>query len=57
MGRDWILFSESVNKTKVARRKKMTSMRGIISMRAFLAPSPGEEGAPDMVGEVWPSGG
>jgi hypothetical protein len=28
------LFSESVKRTKVASRKKMTSIRGMISMRA-----------------------
>jgi hypothetical protein len=32
------LFSESVNRMKVASRKKMTSMRGMISMRAFFLP-------------------
>ena len=33
------LFNESVNRTKVASRKKITSMRGMISMRAFFLPS------------------
>ena len=32
------LFSESVNKTNVASRKKMTSIRGMISMRAVFLP-------------------
>jgi len=32
------LFSESVNSTKVASRKKMTSIRGMISMRARFLP-------------------
>jgi hypothetical protein len=32
------LFSESVKRMKVASRKKMTSMRGMISMRAFFLP-------------------
>src|SRR5438045_1342419 len=35
-GIDLSAFRESVNSTKVASRKKMTSMRGMISMRAFL---------------------
>src|SRR6185295_10624561 len=35
-GMDLSAFSERVNSTKVASRKKMTSMRGMISMRAFL---------------------
>ena len=38
LGRPFDLFSESVNNTKVASRKKMTSMRGMISMRAFFLP-------------------
>src|SRR3954470_4094373 len=32
-----VLFSDSVKSTNVASRKKMTSIRGMISMRAFLA--------------------
>jgi len=36
-----IRLSDSVNSTNVASRKKMTSMRGMISMRAFFLPSPG----------------
>ena len=36
-GTDWILFSDRVKRTKVASRKKITSIRGMISMRAFLA--------------------
>jgi len=47
-GIEAILFSESVNNTNVAKRKKMTSMRGIISMRAFFLPSSTCELDPDM---------
>jgi hypothetical protein len=36
MGTDLIFSSERVNNTKVASRKKTTSMSGMISMRAFL---------------------
>src|SRR4051812_8115877 len=32
------LFSESVNKTNVASKKKITSINGMISMRAFFLP-------------------
>src|SRR3984957_13493169 len=34
------LFSDSVKRTNVASRKKMTSIRGMISMRAFFLPPP-----------------
>src|SRR5580658_7988277 len=44
------LFSESVKRTKVASRKKMTSMRGMISIRAlFLPPPPPPELEPAML--------
>src|SRR6185295_669041 len=40
-----------VNSTNVASRKKITSMRGIISMRAFFLPSSRWEAAPAILGE------
>src|SRR5580700_4194622 len=43
------LFSESVKSTKVASRKKMTSIRGMISMRALFLPPPPPELEPDMI--------
>src|SRR5471032_1534126 len=47
------LLSESVNRMKVASRKKMTSMSGMISMRAFFFPPlPRELVPPAMVGGV-----
>ena len=50
------LFSESVNRMNVASRKKMTSMRGMISMRAFFFPPLARELVPPaMVGE-WEMG-
>jgi hypothetical protein len=37
-----VLFRERVKSTKVASRKKMTSISGMISMRArFVPPGPG----------------
>src|SRR4051812_29720056 len=35
-GTDAMRFNERVKRTKVASRKKMTSMSGMISMRAFF---------------------
>src|ERR1700690_2078873 len=55
-GTDWILASERVKRTKVASRKKMTSIRGMISMRAFFFPSSPLGLASAMagwVGRVW----
>jgi hypothetical protein len=47
------VFSESVNNTKVASRKKITSMRGMISMRAFFLPPLLPPDDPDMVEGGW----
>src|SRR5690606_20349887 len=47
-GTPWDLLRERVKRTKVASRKKMTSISGMISIRAFFLPPPSPDEPPAM---------